>query len=132
MATHQIPKSAHGAPRIFAVLASGHTLGRSTLRDDYRAVSCDVNDYRQLTTLINVDNRLLMVMIIDRMDQLLTVGEVAQILRISENTVRALLQRGKIPAIKIGRAWRIREIALDDLIRGSDVRIDKRADLKIV
>lgn len=39
-------------------------------------------------------------------DVLWTVTDVARYLRIQPATVRALTRRGKLPAIKIGKAWR--------------------------
>lgn len=42
------------------------------------------------------------------MDQrFLTPDEVASLLRVSSEAVRRLLRRGEIPAIRVGRAWRI-------------------------
>ena len=38
---------------------------------------------------------------------LLTVEEVAQTLRISDQTVVAMCKRGELPAIKVGKLWRI-------------------------
>lgn len=49
-------------------------------------------------------------------DVLWTVIDVARYLRIQPATVRALTRRGKLPAIKIGKAWRFDPIK----IRGGD------------
>ena len=38
---------------------------------------------------------------------LLTVGEVASLLRLSEHTIRRLLRRGARPGVQVGRQWRI-------------------------
>jgi excisionase family DNA binding protein len=38
---------------------------------------------------------------------LLTVGEVASLLRLSEHTIRRLLRRGALPGVQVGRQWRI-------------------------
>lgn len=42
-----------------------------------------------------------------------TVEEVAQILRVSEATVRNLIERGDLPAFKVGNQWRVREKDLE-------------------
>jgi excisionase family DNA binding protein len=39
-------------------------------------------------------------------DAILTIPEVAELLRIAEKTVYALAQRGEIPAFKVGGQWR--------------------------
>jgi excisionase family DNA binding protein len=44
----------------------------------------------------------------DEMEDLLTASEVASILRVDVVTVQRLIRRGKIPATKIGKAWRVR------------------------
>jgi excisionase family DNA binding protein len=45
--------------------------------------------------------------------ELLTVGEVASLLRISEHTVRRLLATGELPGVRVGRQWRIAAGELD-------------------
>jgi excisionase family DNA binding protein len=40
---------------------------------------------------------------------LLTTEEVAELLRVHENTVRQLIASGKLPATKVGRAWRVKK-----------------------
>lgn len=51
-------------------------------------------------------------------EKLLTVKEVAEILRIAEKTVRELLKEGSLPGIKVGKTWRIPEDDLKKYIRG--------------
>ncbi len=48
----------------------------------------------------------------DQMPVLLTVPEAANLLRVTEQAVRAMLREGKIPAIKAGREWRIERDAI--------------------
>ena len=43
-------------------------------------------------------------------DTLLNVKQVAQYLQLKESTIYSWAQDGKIPAIKIGRTWRFRQI----------------------
>ncbi len=42
----------------------------------------------------------------------LTPDEVAALLRVSPDAIRRLLRRGALPAIRIGRMWRVEEAAL--------------------
>lgn len=44
------------------------------------------------------------------------VGEVAEILKISEGTVHTLLQEGKLRGFRIKRQWRINSVDLDDFM----------------
>ncbi|WP_395637258.1 helix-turn-helix domain-containing protein [Sphingorhabdus sp.] len=49
-------------------------------------------------------------------DDLLTRAEVARYLRISDRTVSRLIRTGKLPAARIGRAVRIRQSDLLDML----------------
>jgi excisionase family DNA binding protein len=51
--------------------------------------------------------------------QFVTVAEVAQMLRVSNMTVYRLVQSGQLPAVRIGRSYRIRS---DDVDRYLGVR----------
>ena len=42
-----------------------------------------------------------------------TVGEVAALLRVSNMTVYRLVQAGHLPAVRVGRSYRIREEDVD-------------------
>ena len=58
---------------------------------------------------------------IKRYPDALTVGEVAEILRVSTNTVYKLIKNGEISAVKIGREKRIAKNALmKHLLKGSE------------
>ena len=50
------------------------------------------------------------------MEKLLTVAEVAGILRVSVRTVYNLLEAGALRGVRVGRAWRVLESALEDFI----------------
>jgi excisionase family DNA binding protein len=53
-------------------------------------------------------------------NRLLTVNEVAGILRVSNMTVYRLVKSGQIPAIRVGKNYRIKESDVNDyLSRGS-------------
>jgi excisionase family DNA binding protein len=48
----------------------------------------------------------------------LTPLEVSDLLRVSTQTVRRWIKEGKLPAYKVGRAWRIKEADLDEWLDG--------------
>jgi excisionase family DNA binding protein len=43
------------------------------------------------------------------MDDILTLHEAALLLKVSDNTLRTWIRRGKIPALREGRAFRIKK-----------------------
>lgn len=51
--------------------------------------------------------------------RLLTVGDIAQRLQISQSFAYALMQRGEIPTVRLGRAVRVRPQDLEDFISSS-------------
>jgi excisionase family DNA binding protein len=53
--------------------------------------------------------------------RLLTVAEVAQIMRLSKMTVYRMVNSGQLPALKMGRSVRIPEHVVDDYLRRSFV-----------
>ena len=58
----------------------------------------------------------------DNLDQCLrtlTIAQVAERLQVRIRTVYALIKRGELRAIKIGRVWRIPLKALDNYLEGS-------------
>lgn len=46
-------------------------------------------------------------------DQIMTLQEVAEYLKIAEKTLYGYAQKGVVPAIKIGTAWRFRRADID-------------------
>ena len=48
---------------------------------------------------------------------LLTPKEVAEKLRVSEQTVLRWLRNGKLKGVKVGKLWRVREEDLQELIK---------------
>jgi excisionase family DNA binding protein len=50
-------------------------------------------------------------------DDILTIREVADYLKVTERTLYRLAQEGKIPAFKVGGAWRFRRGDLDRWIQ---------------
>ena len=49
---------------------------------------------------------------------LLNVKEVAQILRITKQTVCALIRRGELPARKVGREYRLLDTDIEEFAKG--------------
>jgi excisionase family DNA binding protein len=52
----------------------------------------------------------------------LTPGEVAAALRVSAEVIRRLLRRGELPAVRIGRTWRVDEDELQRWLRRGRVQ----------
>lgn len=46
-------------------------------------------------------------------DEILTLPEVAQLLKVAEKTVYTMAQKGEVPAFKVGGQWRFRRTDLD-------------------
>ena len=59
----------------------------------------------------------------DLPDGLMDVPQVAEYLRVSKTSAHKLIERQKIPAIRIGRLLRVREDELDETLRvmGNDI-----------
>ncbi len=51
----------------------------------------------------------------------LTVAEVATMMRVSKMTVYRLVHSGEMPAVRVGRSFRVPEKAVDDYLRDSFV-----------
>jgi excisionase family DNA binding protein len=50
-------------------------------------------------------------------DDILDADEVAKLLRLNEQTIKRLANRGELPGFKIGGRWRFRREAIDEYIR---------------
>lgn len=50
------------------------------------------------------------------LERVLTINEVAQILRMHPTTIYRLVKRGELPGFKIGGAWRIGKASLDSFL----------------
>lgn len=57
----------------------------------------------------------------------LTVAEVAEIMRVSKMTVYRLVHNAELPAVRVGRSFRVPEAAVDAYLRTSYVD-DQRHD----
>ena len=51
--------------------------------------------------------------------QFLTVAEVAAMMRVSKMTVYRLVHSGELPAVRVGRSFRVRETDADEYLRKS-------------
>ena len=49
----------------------------------------------------------------------LTVAEVAAVMRVSKMTVYRLVHSGELPAVRVGRSFRVPEDAVDEYLRRS-------------
>jgi excisionase family DNA binding protein len=49
----------------------------------------------------------------------MTVAEVASMMRVSKMTVYRLVHAGDLPAVRVGRSFRVPEDAVDDYLRKS-------------
>lgn len=50
------------------------------------------------------------------MNQVLTVKEVAVLLKTTRQQIRKMIQAGELPAVKVGREWRILEEQIQNLL----------------
>lgn len=57
-------------------------------------------------------------------DRLLTVGEVAATMRVSNMTVYRLIKSGQLPAIRVGKNYRIRESDMNSYLSGRSVKVE--------
>ena len=57
-------------------------------------------------------------------DRLLTVAEVAAIMRVSSMTVYRLIKNGDLPALRVGKNYRIRESDVDDYLSERSVQVE--------
>jgi len=56
------------------------------------------------------------------MAKLMTVGEVADYLRVTEKTIYRLLEKGRIPATKVGRQWRFDARLIDKWLQKNSAK----------
>ncbi|MEX0992077.1 MAG: helix-turn-helix domain-containing protein [Actinomycetota bacterium] len=57
-------------------------------------------------------------------DRLLTVGEVANAMRVSNMTVYRLIKAGQLAAIRVGKNYRIRESDVDRYLSSRSVKVE--------
>lgn len=49
----------------------------------------------------------------------LTIAEVASVMRVSKMTVYRLVHNGELPAVRVGRSFRVKEEDVDEYIKNS-------------
>lgn len=59
------------------------------------------------------------------MPKMLTPSEIAKRLNLHPNTVRDYLKAGILPAVKLGRVWRVEEEDLTEFLRARKRRVKK-------
>ena len=57
-------------------------------------------------------------------DRLLTVAEVADTMRVSNMTVYRLIKSGQLPALRVGKSYRLRPADVDQFLVDRAVRAD--------
>jgi excisionase family DNA binding protein len=57
-------------------------------------------------------------------DRLLTVAEVAATMRVSNMTVYRLIKNGDLPALRVGKNYRIRESDVDVFLSDRSVQVE--------
>lgn len=60
-------------------------------------------------------------------EPLLTVGEVAGLMRVSNMTVYRLIKSGQLSAIRVGKNYRIRRTDVDKYLNDRAVRVEDEA-----
>jgi excisionase family DNA binding protein len=58
-------------------------------------------------------------------NKLLTVNEVADILRVSNMTIYRLVKSGQLPAIRVGKNYRIKESDVNDYLTRGMQKVEK-------
>lgn len=59
---------------------------------------------------------------------LLTLHEVADLLKVKEATVRTWINNGNLRAVKFGREWRVAHVDLETFVEEHATRPSRRAD----
>ncbi|OEX91935.1 helix-turn-helix domain-containing protein [Corynebacterium sp. Marseille-P4321] len=58
-------------------------------------------------------------MVNEEKGKFLTVAEVAEIMRVSKMTVYRLVHSGELPAVRVGRSFRVNETAVNEYLESS-------------
>lgn len=53
----------------------------------------------------------------DKLEKLMTLEEVSEFLRLSVHPIYKIAQKGKIPALKVGKKWRFRKEDIDKWLK---------------
>ncbi|WP_066528903.1 helix-turn-helix domain-containing protein [Corynebacterium bouchesdurhonense] len=63
----------------------------------------------------------------DEKGKFLTVAEVAEIMRVSKMTVYRLVHSGELPAVRVGRSFRVNESAVGEYLESSVYNVETDA-----
>ena len=58
------------------------------------------------------------------MEDILTISEVAELLKVSDRTVRNWIEKGTIKAYRFGLVYRIKKADFDEFVKQSQVNFD--------
>jgi excisionase family DNA binding protein len=58
--------------------------------------------------------------------QLLTVAEVASAMRVSTMTIYRLIKSGDLPAIRVGRSYRVRGVEVERYLATGSVQVEEK------
>jgi excisionase family DNA binding protein len=59
-------------------------------------------------------------------DQIMTIQEVAEYLKLTEKTAYRLASEGKLPGFKVGGSWRFKKIDLEEWIEKQKNKMEKK------
>ena len=60
------------------------------------------------------------------MSELLTINDVAKILKVSQGTIRRMPNRGELKGVRVGRLWRIPQMEIDRFSRTKHEELEDR------
>ena len=63
-------------------------------------------------------------------DRLLTVGEVADAMRVSNMTIYRLIKSGQLPTIRVGKNYRVRESDMNQYLSERSVHPDEGSEMR--
>ncbi len=63
-------------------------------------------------------------------DEILTIKEVADYLKLTERTLYRLVQEGKIPGFKVGSSWRFKRVDIERWIEAQKEQVLKEQVLR--
>jgi excisionase family DNA binding protein len=58
-------------------------------------------------------------------EELMTVDEVAALMRLHKDSIRRLLRRGELPGVRIGKRWWVYRADLEARLRGGESRLQE-------
>jgi excisionase family DNA binding protein len=59
-------------------------------------------------------------------DQIMTIQEVAEYLKLTEKTAYRLVSEGKLPGFKVGGSWRFKKVDLEEWIEKQKSKMEQK------